>query len=123
MYPYYYYPTYPVTPIEGDGYNNMMEVDEEYFYRQPPALERRVTQLERQNERQSEELTRQNNEIGRLNQEIRRINQEIRRLNGEVTRLNDVNQQQTRRLQWLNQRLRNVENRFNIPFTANEDGF
>lgn len=35
VYPYYYYPTYPVTPIEGDGYNNMMEVDEEYFYRQP----------------------------------------------------------------------------------------
>lgn len=122
MYPYhYYYPNYSIIPFESTEFNYLPFSED--FSRQNPQFERRITQLERQNERQTEELTRQNKEIGRLNKEIKRINQELQRVNTEVTRLNDVNQQQTRGLQRLNQRLRTVERQFNFPFTPTEDGF
>ncbi|WP_028389887.1 MULTISPECIES: hypothetical protein [Bacillaceae] len=91
------------------------QYEQEDIDRQTP-LERRVRQLERQNEQQVQE-------INRLSQEITRLNREILRINQEIIRLNQNDQLHTRRLNRLNQRLRAVETRLNIPFAASEDGF
>jgi hypothetical protein len=101
---------------------NTFDVEEEIEPARQPALERRIAALERKNQEQTQELNRQNQEIRRQNQEAARLNREINRLNQEVNRLNQNDVRTTRRLNRLNQRLRTVENRLNIPFTA-EDGF
>ncbi|TWI58158.1 hypothetical protein [Halalkalibacter nanhaiisediminis] len=110
MYDHYY-------PYVQQEHLHQQQPDQEEFMRQPPqSIERRVNQLERQNERQIAELTRQN-------QEIRRINEEINRINQEVIRLNRNDEIHTGRLNRLNRRLRQVENRLGIPFSGAEDGF
>lgn len=106
-----YYSQYPLNP-------SIQQYEQVDIVRQPTnqALEKRVRQLEKQNEEQVRELT-------RLNQEITRLNREIHRINQEIIRLNQNDLLHTRRLNRLNQRLRAVENRLNIPFAASEDGF
>lgn len=91
-------------------------------YRQS-ALERRVSALERQNEQQTRELNRQKREIERQNTEIARLNREIGRINQEIIRLNQNDEKHARQIKRLNQRLRAVENRLNIPFTAGDGDF
>ncbi|MBZ5751085.1 SNARE domain-containing protein [Metabacillus rhizolycopersici] len=120
MNPYGYY--YQYIPQQENPYTNyqtnpyMQQPEAFDSYRQPPALERRVTALERQTERQTKELTRLNNELKRQNEELIRQNREINRLNERV-------EQHTRRLNRLNQRLRAVEKKFSLPFTPGEGGF
>lgn len=101
---------------------NTLNAEEENELSRQPALERRIAALERQNREQTQELNRLSQENRRQNQETARLNREINRLNQEVNRLNQNDVRTTRRLNRLNQRLRTVENRLNIPFTA-EDGF
>ncbi|MES9804585.1 hypothetical protein, partial [Priestia megaterium] len=72
--------------------------EQEEFERQQPqslgGFERRIRNLERQNQQQAR----------------------------EIARLNQIVESHTFRLNRLNQRLRVVENRLNIPF-ASQDGF
>ncbi len=114
--------------------NNSHFVQQEGLYMRQPtqnqAIETRVTELERQSELQAAELTRQNEEIGRINREFNRINEEfvrineeIRRMNQEIVRLYQNDELHTGRLNRLNQRLRTVENRLNIPYAGAADGF
>jgi small-conductance mechanosensitive channel len=108
-----YYMNYQYNPYQPQQVQDQFDPD-----RQPPqfqSLERRINALERQNEQQSRELNRQN-------QEIRNLRRELNQTNQEVNRLNQVVERHSRRLNRLNQRLRTVENRLNIPFTA-QDGF
>lgn len=55
----------------------------------------------------------------RVNELERRVNQ----LNREVNQLQQIAERHSRRLNRLNQRLRAVENKLSLPFTALEDGF
>ena len=112
MYDHYY-------PYVQQEQVQQQQLDQEEFMRQRPPtqdFERRLNELTRQNERQTAELTRQN-------QEIRRINGEINRINQEIIRLNRNDELHTGRLNRLNRRLRQVENRLGIPFAGAEDGF
>ncbi|MEH7312698.1 hypothetical protein COJ92_23890 [Priestia megaterium] len=102
MNPYSYYPGYIpqqteyYIPYDCELYTQQQE-QEEFERQQPQSLggfERRIRNLERQNQQQAR----------------------------EIARLNQIVELHTFRLNRLNQRLRVVENRLNIPF-ASQDGF
>ncbi|KOO43524.1 hypothetical protein [Priestia koreensis] len=64
----------------------------------------------------------QNQNVGGLKQRVAELERQNVQQIREITRLNQVVERHTFRLNRLNQRLRVLEKRFNIPFTA-EDGF